>query len=422
MRTLTKILPMFLLFVIGCKEADNIDPALKATYPSKLTVTAVNTEEFARTDAVIGLPTDSLTSKAANFNSQAFLVLDNGDEIPSQAIDINSDGEFDEVMVKADFQPNEMKTFTILYAEEGVKPRDYPKMTQAELSKKVDGEWQDRKYVGGEFVNIDYISVPPEHTDHSFFFRYEGPGWESDKVGYRYYLDWRNAIDIFGKKTSDMVLQNVGLDGFDSYHEMADWGMDILKVGGSLGIGSLGMMGESGRVHRVEVTDSITCRIAENGAIYSQIRTKYFGWEVEDDKYDVISDLSIEAGSRMTKHDVQIDGSPENLCTGIVKHPDANVIEGTAENGWTYFATFGKQSLAEDTLGMAVLYKVSDLVEVTEDSESHVVVLNPENGELTYYFLAAWEKEPDGIQTEEAFKQYLEQTIAELNSPIKVEL
>lgn len=106
--------------------------------------------------------------------------------------------------------------------------------------------------------------MPDEHTDHSYYIRYEGPGWESDKVGYRYYLDWRKAIDVFGKKTGDMVLQQVGQDGFDSYHELQDWGMDVLKVGNSLGVGSLGLFYE-GKAIRVDKTDSVIVRIAENG-------------------------------------------------------------------------------------------------------------------------------------------------------------
>ena len=123
-----------------------------------------------------------------------------------------------------------------------------------------------------------------------------------------------------------MVLQNVGLDGFDSYHEMADWGMDILKVGESLGIGSIGMWNE-GKANRVAVTDSVTSEIVLNGSVESLIRTKYFGWKVGDRIYNLTSELSIFAGSRMTKHHLKIDGEAENLCTGIVKHPDAQLIQ-----------------------------------------------------------------------------------------------
>ena len=111
--------------------------------------------------------------------------------------------------------------------------------TNAEISVKEGGKWNDRKYKGGTFKNVQSLDLDPRHTDHSFDIRFEGPGWESNKIAYRLYLDWRNAIDIFGKTTDKMVLPLVGLDGFESYHLKQDWGSDILKVGKGQGIGSI---------------------------------------------------------------------------------------------------------------------------------------------------------------------------------------
>ena len=85
-----------------------------------------------------------------------------------------------------------------------------PLKTYAEISIKEGGEWNGRKYVGGDsFKNVQELQVPKNHTDHSFFIRYEGPGWENNQVGYRLYLDWRNAIDIYGKKVDSLVLPYV---------------------------------------------------------------------------------------------------------------------------------------------------------------------------------------------------------------------
>ncbi len=123
----------------------------------------------------------------------------------------------------------------------------------------------------------------------------------------------------------------------------------------------------------------------------------------------------------MTRHDLQIEGDPENLCTGIVKHPDAQLIQSGENENWSYVANYGKQSLAEDQLGMAILFKQNDLIEITEDEYSHVVVLKPEDGSLTYYFLAAWEKEPDGIKTKEGFVDYLNETVQKLDHSIMVQ-
>ena len=375
---------------------------------------------YCGTDEAIILNVEELKAKASDFNPNAFVVFSEGIELASQANDLNGDSNPDQIVVITDFKAGEKKKVTIQYAKTGMKSREYLKRTQAELSIKVGGKFVDRKYEGGKFQNVQSLRVPPEHTDHSEFIRYEGPGWESDKVGYRFYLDWRNASDIYGKKAPDMVLQNVGLDGFDSYHEMSDWGMDILKVGESLGIGSIAMWND-GKANRVAITDSVISEIVLNGNLESLIRTKYFGWKVGDGIFNLNSELSIFAGSRMTKHDLQIEGNPENLCTGIVKHPDAQLIQSEGSENWSYLANYGKQSLAEDLLGMAILFKQKDLIEITEDEYSHVVVLRPEGGKLTYYFLAAWEKEPNGIKTKEEFVNYLNETVQKLDKPVFVE-
>lgn len=387
---------------------------------SPITIHLKNESGLQRKDEVVTISVEELVHRAPGFDSKAFRLVHHDNELPSQAIDSDDDGSLDRITFAADFAPGENKTITVSNSKTREKHRNYPKRTQAELSHKFGGKWESRKYLGGEFRNVDFVHVPDEHTDHSFFFRYEGPGWESDKVGYRFYLDWRNAIDIFGKKSPEMVLQNVGQDGFDSYHEMAEWGMDILKVGESLGIGSIGMW-HDGKVFRVSETDSVTCEIVANGPVYSQIQTEYFGWQVGGSKYDLTSNLSIMAGSRMSRHDVNITGDAGNLCTGLVKHENAELLVSDADGGgWRYLANYGKQSLADDNLGMAIMFRESDLIEITEDALSHVVVLKRQGGELSYYFLAAWEQEMDGITNKEEFLDYLKSEITKLNEPIVV--
>jgi hypothetical protein len=302
------------------------------------------------------------------------------------------------------------------------RPRQaYAKRTQAELSHKTGGEFVNREYAGGSFKNVEYLRVPPEHKDHSWFIRYEGPGWESDKVGYRFYLDQRNATDVFGKVTDQMVLQQVGLDGFDSYHNMQPWGMDVMKVGKSLGLGSIGSLVD-GKIERVEKTDSVTCRIEQNGPVYSSIETRYRGWKLADTKFNVQSLISIHAGTRLSRQQLRFDEAPENISTGIVKDKTSPLIsEKGSKEKWGYLATWGKQSLNNDELGLAVFFDPGNFSTFTEDEFSHVVKLKPVQTSLQYYFLAAWVKEPGGIQNEEQFKKYVDQVALELANPVKVE-
>lgn len=412
----TTLFSMLILLAFSCQQ----NHPLQKEYPQSIEITLTNPSALIRTDALVDMPLPLIQDKYTDFNPHAFVVINNGEEVASQIVDMDADGTPDKLQFLCDLQADEVKNVNILYAVDGKKNREYTKRTQAEISHKTGGEWVKREYIGGSFQNTDYLSVPPEHTDHSWFIRYEGPGWESDKVGYRLYLDWRNAVDIFGKKTTEMVLQNVGGDGFDSYHEMNDWGMDILKVGGSLGIGSIAMwISDSAR--RIEKTDSLSCRIVANGVIQSIVKTNYSGWQINDQKYNLTSLLTINAGSRLTRCDLIMDKNPDNLCTGIVKHDSAVVItSGEIAGEWQYVATYGRQSLNNDNLGMAVLYKKSDMNQLAEDKHSYVVVLKPTNGSLSYYYLAAWQAEPDGVLNKEEFIKYLEDTVAELNNPISM--
>ncbi len=418
-----KIFCGFLLILnhIGCDKQSNIPADIKKVYPNTLSIQINNPLDIARDDAEVRIKIEKIKEKEPQFNEKAFIVWSGLKEIPSQAVDLDDDKQADYIIFVLNLTSHEHKTISLLFSTDGEIKHDYKRRTQAELSHKFGGEFVDRKYVGGRFQNVSYLKLPPEHTDHSDFIRYEGPGWESDKVGYRFYLDWRNAIDIFGKKVSDMVLQNVGQDGYDSYHNPADWGMDILKVGESLGIGSIAMW-EDGQANRVAVTDSVDCAILANGSLYSQIRIRYFGWKVGSGIYDLISDLSITAGSRMTKNQLQIKGEAYNLCSGLAKHEATDYFQSnTDQGGWGYIALYGQQSLAGDNLGTAVLFDTRQLIEINEDEINHVVVLKPYQKKVTYYFLAAWEQEPEGIKSKQIFKDYLDQTIKELNTSLLVQ-
>jgi len=411
-KCLTTITCLCLMLLVGCTETDR-----REANSDEFTFVLQNPSDLDLTGKVIDFDLSSADEivKSVDWSSSSLRV--NDAIVPFEILDSDLDGKGDRLLMMVSIPPGESRSVRIS-GERSSEP--IAKRTHAELSVKKGGEWQDRVYKGGDFEHVDALAVPAEHTDHSFFVRYEGPGWESDKVGYRFYLDWRNAVDIFGKTTNDLVLKRVGLDGFDSYHEMADWGMDILKVGDALGLGALGCWSDN-KALRVSQTDSIHCAVAADGNLQSTIRTTYYGWTTPYGEGDVISDLSIRAGERKTRHDITFTSSCDSLCTGIVKHPDASVIVAPAKKGWKYLATWGIQSLAEDQLGMAIFYHSDDAIMLTEDEFNHVVVMRPpEDRRLTYYFAACWEQEVEGIKTKDAFEKYLTSTVEELDTEVKV--
>ncbi|MCF8359390.1 MAG: DUF4861 domain-containing protein [Prolixibacteraceae bacterium] len=341
-----------------------------------------------------------------------FLIKQGEKEIPSQVI-FNPANKTHSLLI---YPIAENKTEITFNAGTEVSQSEYTQLADAELWVKTGGEFVDGIYEGGDgFTEVDSLRVPDVCTDHSLYIKYEGPGWESNLVGYRFYLDWRNAVDIYGKKTNDMVLEDVGQDGYESYHEMQDWGMDVLKVGTSLGIGSIGYWnGEA--AERVAKTDSVICKVLSNGPLRSMIETSYYGWETADFKSNCTSYISIDANSRLSKQRLIFDEAPANVCTGIHLDETCEVIKIEKEN-WVALATWGKQSLNNDNLGLVVFAPAESFERFETDVENEVVVLKPENNEVAWYFGACWELEPDGITTLDAFKAYIDEQLELLNNP-----
>lgn len=181
----------------GCSTTDEAGDPLQQAYPEAFTLSVKNPVTIEihgvkqpRPDAEIILEMAQIKAQAPEFNGDAFVILADGKELPSQVVEVDNDGSADHIVCVADFTGDESKTLTVRYAKSRELRREYPKRTQAELAHKTGGKFVDRKYEGGTFQNVQYLHVPPEHTDHSFYIRYEGPGWESDKVGYRFYLDF----------------------------------------------------------------------------------------------------------------------------------------------------------------------------------------------------------------------------------------
>jgi outer membrane receptor protein involved in Fe transport len=387
--------------------------ACSSQNPTLINIT--NPSDLNLKDALIETPIDS---KLQNFS-----LMSDGGEIPFQLVD--EDGKRFLKFV-TDITSQQTKKIR-LEESTGSQTKKFIARTYAELSMKTNNVYFDKRFRGNKFENVTNLKVPAIHTDHDALFKYEGPGWESEKVGYRFYLDWRNATDIFGKKKNQLILDQVGTNDTvakdDSYHSMQKWGMDIFKVGSSLGIGSIGMWAND-KVNMVSKTDSVICSIPYTGPIEAKVNTKYYGWQVGDNKYDLNSSFSITAGSRLTKCELQISKDAENIVTGLAKFKGTELIESNFKTGWNYLALYGNQTLVDenDKLGIVVFYNSDQLIELLEDDLSFIVKLKPYNGKVTYYFAAAWEQEENGIKNIDKFKKYLEETLITLNNPVIVEI
>ncbi|WGL15771.1 DUF4861 family protein [Microbulbifer bruguierae] len=282
--------------------------------------------------------------------------------------------------------------------------------TYAELAVRRGGvPGEDGKLQGGEYVPVEFMQLPDDHQIGNRLFKYEGPGWESEQVAYRLYFDERAAIDIFGKTKPQLVLPQVGQDGTD-YHALADWGMDVLKVGPSLGIGGVGVW-HQGKLEGVRQFASASVSVF-NEADASGVQLQYSGWKAAGGERDLEMTLRIAPGSRLTQVHTKMETPAETWATGIVRHGLEPLVSAHDSGEWGYLATWGAQSLAGDNLGMAIFFRNEDLQQITDDEYNHLVLLNG-GSEVQYQFAAVWRDE--NVQNREQFVAYLNATALALS-------
>jgi len=388
---------------------------------NEFTLTLQNRKNIKLNDIIVKIDINKIKKSLPLFDLSSYSITENNKLVNAEIVK-NSSTLSEDLLINLSFNPGEQK---VLALTKSLTPNPAPaKRTQAYLGQKTGYKRVDKYYKEGSFETVDFTKVPADHFAHDALYQFEGPGWESDKVGYRFYLDDRNRTDIFGKTTDKVVLNIVGKDDLDSgnegYQNPQDWGMDIFKVGNSLGIGSIATMLD-GKVITVSKTDSVTCKILNNNNLLSAIRTTYYGWNVGDKKYGLVADLSIEAGSRLTKNELYLKGELSNICTGIAKHDSTDFFTSKSNNreAWAYIALYGKQSRDGGNLGLAVFYKKADLIKTGDDKDSYLILLKPVKGSVIYYFTAAWDKEPNGIKNKEEFKKYLDETCKVLGNEIQ---
>lgn len=268
---------------------------------------------------------------------------------------------------------------------------------------------EDGKYSGGSFKLVDRFEAPAAHGPRDQLIAFEGPGWESDKVAYRLYLDERNVPDIYGKRLPGRVLDRIG-QGKDDYHAMADWGQDIFQVNQSLGMGGIGVM-RGGKATQLGPS-KISAHVA-NDARSAAVMVDNRGFQGEGGLADLSTIYRIEPGSRVTHVEARVTGKAPEMAAGLTRHPGVTRIPTPGKGAWRYIATWGVQSLAKDELGIALFYPADEVAGTGEDDQS-LFVRFCDSRFVHYAFAAAWVQEPGAPKDAAAFRKWLDATAAEL--------
>lgn len=387
------------------------------THSGKINLSFTNPAETERTGEVITLGNSQLTALIGEFPENNLpLFISGNDTLTAQFVDLNDDNVPEEILIEIDLGPKEIKTVKVVFLPSSQYP-EFPRKTNIRFARKSD--------VGTEIMKDERMQTFL-NTETAAVYQMEGPAWENDKVGFRNYFDFRNGMDIFGKTSPEMVLDGVGLG--DNYHELADWGMDVLKVGNSLGAGSFGVE-MNNNLYRIGDNGISTFERIFEGPLRSEYRFVFPEWVMDSLKNHITHYITITAGQYAYKSTVFTTGLPgdAHIISGIVNMLSDSLY--TVEAGdyvclYTHdIQTENKVYLAMALMTPASIYAGSGEAENSGSGiiETYYAKMKPmENNQVTCFFYALWENSDSRFADPVFVKEYLVNEGVKLSNPIKV--
>jgi len=403
--TFFKILVVFIFMLSACSE-------------KKQEINLTNNTDFERNDELVVLKPENIVSFSENKKENLLPIFIMGtDTLTSQLVDEDQDGKTDEILVELSFKPGETKTINYQF----INSVDYPEFkskTNIHLA-----TINDPKKELTEAIRVQTADTKVMQKK----LQMEGPAWENDKVGFRNYFDLRNGMDIYGKTVSAMVLDTVGLNS--NYHELSDWGMDILKVGNSLGSGSIAIK-KKDTLYRIGDNGHGSYNLLYEGPLKSKYRFSFNDYELDGTTTPVLQDISIEAGKYAFKSTVTVPdpGENSNLVAGIVNKHSDTIYNMTIGKNHQLAITHDRQAEDGSMLAIGLLtedqyYKAQSQTpdEGEGITETYYVSFNPnDQNEIVFYLYAFWERRNSDFNDLNKIKKIIEGDVSMIENPILV--
>ena len=393
------------------------------------TITLSNNSSIELFDKAVTIKRNSIdTNSTKNFP----LLICKTDTIPTQVNDLDGDGKWDELFVVANFASKEKKIVQLKWVNE---PPKFPIRTSVRFGKR-EAENIPLQPATSETVNAHQVYKKLGFQKYQT----DGPSWENDKVGFRHYLDGRNAKDVFGKKIPAITPEDVGINNAgaveDNYHVMHDWGRDIFPVGTSVGLGGyalqinneitrLGIIGTD-TLNNIENT---TFKIVAEGPVNSVLNYKYSNWKASGNQYQVNETTSIWPGMYAFKNTVKIKGitGKETFLIALSNINNQNGLKVIEVGKWVCFIQHDYLTYKREwILGTAIIVPKKDYLGYTEApkkgqlTDSYFAKMKiVENTSIRYFAVAGWE-----LSADKNFKdaQYFTDYVTNLAKQLAIEI
>jgi len=290
--------------------------------------------------------------------------------------------------------------------EEIIEQEVAPKAQVVFLTQDFPYDNDHKDSIAGPYIKQTKLDVPRDLGPQNKWVMFEGPVLENDRVAYRFYMDSRHRYDIYGKRVADLVMDTVSWD----YHDIMDWGSDILKVGNSLGMGTPAIYYKDKIYHLGDAREmTVSTHMTDAGCAY--VETLFGEVSIGEGKpFFVTETATLCPGNRHAVIAVSAgeSGLPTGaaFCTGVViNNTELQTLEA---NGSRAVFSWGKQSYHGENMGMAVLAKAEQVDRHQADSLNHLLIFKQGLYEVSYSFMSAWERDVVPVKTQAAFEEAIQ--------------
>ena len=290
----------------------------------------------------------------------------------------------------------------------------------------------------------EWTADPATDTYHQL--HHHGVAVESELMAYRIYFDKKQTIDPYCKRQPQLELAQSYWYPNDSLLA-AGYGDDILRVSGTVGVGSVKYWNGTKMVH-IEPIDERSQRIVKQTRNKATIEVSVRGWQVPTAKrsysetvlqsegrsysdsghvIDMTARYTLRAGHRDMRCDVSLSEPIEGLCTGVQfipakgQNPQSSILNLQLENG-VLLASWGTDwpvndsaKYAKETVGIAVFIPYPYAGDLVQDKQNNLCLLK---GTQSHFYLtvcgATKENHPVATSATEWY-QYLRRWAAKLH-------
>ena len=235
----------------------------------------------------------------------------------------------------------------------------------------------------------EWTADPAIDTYHQL--HHHGVAVESELMAYRIYFDKKQTVDPYCKRTPRLELAQSYWYPNDSLLA-AHYGDDILRVSGTVGVGSVKYWNGAKQTH-IEPVSERSQRIVRQTRNSATIEVAVKNWQVENKKVDMQVQYTMSAGHRDMRCDVFLSEPVEGLCTGVQTIPakgdnqQPQIYQIPLENG-VLLASWGTDwpvndsiKYAKETVGIAVFIPKSYAGELVQDKQNSLCLLRSLNAQ-----------------------------------------